>query len=194
MPEVILKNNTEAQAHFLKELGNKWEGCDQWMGVLFRVKDGKIELCVRTTYSFPVNDCLAAIGLLASNLHQEVLVASAPLAERPPALPKYMKPLIQEGVEEKPMSNDDAAEIIKHGMPLQNDAPVERYKDAPCRKTLDQPDSPYIQDIDPIPGVTIKKEPKQEEMDNFPCSQESTVDKEQQGSILPYPRPEKDEL
>ena len=167
MPEVILKTNTEAQAHFLKELGNKWEDCGQWMGVLFRVKDGKIELSIRTTYSFPINDCLAAIGLLASNLHQEVLAAGSPLAERPPALPKY-----------KPMSNEDAAEIIKHGPPLQDDGPVERYKDVPFRKTFDEPDTILPQQVSP----------------NVQTIEKAVVDKEQQGSILPYPRPEKDEL
>ena len=90
---VKMKSNAEAKDHFCREIETQWEGCEQWMGVLFRVKDGKIELAVRTTHNFPMNDCLAAIGMLCGNLHQEILNAGnqAPLANRPPPLPKYSR-------------------------------------------------------------------------------------------------------
>ncbi len=87
---VTLKTNTEAKAHFVRELEKQWVNSEQWMGVLFQIKDGKIELGLRTTYAFPMDDCLAAIGMLCNNLHREILtMGKAPLDAKPPALPRY---------------------------------------------------------------------------------------------------------
>jgi len=107
MKEVVTHDSSDnALNHFVSEAEKKLSNCKQWMGVVFQIVDGKIELGVRTTYAFPINDCLAAIGLLCENLHREALLLQqkkSPLVGPPPPLPSYdvskMKPFVNAQVE-----------------------------------------------------------------------------------------------
>ena len=151
MSEEIVKHNSnpEARTHFLDEVEKKLADTEQWMGVLFRIVDGKIELGIRTTYGFPINDCLAAIGLLCANLHVEALkVKDLPEPVRmPPPLPRCgvskVKPFVnvpvgtdgnkfgQAGCPKRPYSPSDIP--LKPPQSVENpsgDAPPEG-KDAP---------------------------------------------------------------
>lgn len=80
----------EALDHFLEMTERKLEGEQHWMAVVWTCKDGKIYMDTRTTFGFRPDDFIGAVGLLASNLHEETLsiLDRSALASPPPPLPK----------------------------------------------------------------------------------------------------------
>ena len=61
------KSKEEAFEHFVEKVHSNIENTNSWMAVLWTVKDGKIQLNLRTTNNFPINDYLTAIAQLTDN-------------------------------------------------------------------------------------------------------------------------------
>ncbi len=103
------KHDTEEDAReCLEDALVKASESGRWMAAVWSAKDGRVEMVRKTTFNFPMNQFLAAAGLLTQDCLAE-LIADGAKANLPVApLPRAKSPSMA----------DEKEKIVKFPMPL----------------------------------------------------------------------------
>jgi len=101
--ETYHDSNVDAKNHFMESFEKATlEDDGRWMGALWRVKDGKIQLIQLTTHKFPKGDFLAAVAHLSNSLFERIKEVGLTLPTNPLPPPPQFNLVDGDGEDRKP--------------------------------------------------------------------------------------------